>query len=237
VVLIEPPSILSLGLTPFVSFSKELNVDPKIDTTGGSTGGNEGEGDDVNTRFISTGNTAIDTFIGAAAGTVAANLAGGLFNGYREKCRFKRQAVDTKTAGGEDVDTRLFCLNDLLPRPVDCNRCNCYENSCRDCYQCRQPDCYRCDCYNRDCRNYCNKCSRSNSGSSRPEPWSSSNSGGSSYRPSSSGGSSYRPSSSGSSYRPSSSGGSSYRPSTGWRNGGEGDSPSSSSGSDGVTFA
>ena len=76
-------------------------MDPKIDTTGGSTGGNEGEGDDVNTRFISTGNTAIDTFIGAAAGTVAANLAGGLFNGYREKCRFKRQAVDTKTAGGE----------------------------------------------------------------------------------------------------------------------------------------
>merc|ERR1712079_812297 len=167
--------------------SAQLNVDPKIDTTGGSTGGNEGEGDDVNTRFISTGNTAIDTFIGAAAGTVAANLAGGLFNGYREKCRFKRQALDTKTAGGEDVDTRLFCLNDLLPRPVDCNRCN---------------------CYNRDCRNYCNKCSRSNSGSSRPEPWSSSNSGGSSYRPS-----------------------------TGWRNGGEGDSPSSSSGSDGVTFA
>ena len=76
-------------------------MDPKIDTTGGSTGGNEGEGDDVNTRFISTGNTAIDSFIGAAAGTVAANLAGGLFNGYREKCRFKRQAVDTKTAGGE----------------------------------------------------------------------------------------------------------------------------------------
>jgi len=111
--------------------SAQLNVDPKIDTTGG----NEGEGDDVNTRFISTGNTAIDSFIGAAAGTVAANLAGGLFNGYREKCRFKRQAVDTKTAGGEDVDTRLFCLNDLLPRPVDCNRCNCYENSCRDCYQ------------------------------------------------------------------------------------------------------
>ena len=72
-------------------------MDPKIDTTGG----NEGEGDDVNTRFISTGNTAIDSFIGAAAGTVAANLAGGLFNGYREKCRFKRQAVDTKTAGGE----------------------------------------------------------------------------------------------------------------------------------------
>ena len=76
-------------------------MDPKIDTTGGSTGANEGEGDDVNTRFISTGNTAIDSFIGAAAGTVAANLAGGLFNGYREKCRFKRQAVDTKTAGGE----------------------------------------------------------------------------------------------------------------------------------------
>merc|ERR1711974_363649 len=100
-----------------------------IDTTGGGGGGNDGEGDDVNTRFISTGNTAIDSFIGAAAGTVAANLAGGLFNGYREKCRLKRQAVDTKTAGGEDVDTRLFCLNDLLPRPVDCNRCNCYENS------------------------------------------------------------------------------------------------------------
>ena len=76
-------------------------MDPKIDTTGGNAGGNEGEGDDVNTRFISTGNTAIDSFIGAAAGTVAANLAGGLFNGYREKCRFKRQAVDTKTAGGE----------------------------------------------------------------------------------------------------------------------------------------
>ena len=76
-------------------------MDPKIDTTGGSGGGNDGEGDDVNTRFISTGNTAIDSFIGAAAGTVAANLAGGLFNGYREKCRFKRQAVDTKTAGGE----------------------------------------------------------------------------------------------------------------------------------------
>merc|ERR1712117_656540 len=169
--------------------SAQLNVDPKIDTTGGNAGGNDGEGDDVNTRFISTGNTAIDSFIGAAAGTVAANLAGGLFNGYREKGRFKRQAVGAKTAGGEDVDTRLFCLNDLLPRPVDCNRCNCYENSCRDCYQCR----------------------RSNSGSSRPEPWSSSNSGGSSYRPSSSGGSSYRPSSSG---------GSSYRPSTGWRNGG-----------------
>ena len=35
----------------------------------------------------------------------------------------------------QDVDPRLFCLNDLLPRPVDCNRCNCYENSCRDCYQ------------------------------------------------------------------------------------------------------
>jgi len=221
--------------------SAQLNVDPKIDTTGGGGGG---EGDDVNTRFISSGNTAIDSFIGAAAGTVAANLAGGLFNGYREKCRFKRQAVDTKTAGGEDVDTRLFCLNELLPRPVDCNRCNCYENSCRDCYQCRQPDCYRCDCRDRDCRNYCSNC---RSGSSRPEPWSSSNSGGSSYRPSSSGGSSYRPSSGGSSYRPSSSGGSSYRPSssggssyrpsTGWRNSGEGDSPSSSSGSDGVTFA
>merc|ERR1712012_139900 len=183
--------------------SAQLNVDSgskRIDVTGGSSGGDGG--DDVNTRFFTSGNTAIDSFIGAAAGTVAANVAGGLFNGYREKCRFKRQAAEE---GQTDVNTRLICLNDLLPKPVDCNRCYCSERECRDCFQCRQPDCYQCSCRQRDCSNYCNKCSYNGGGGGGGRPWSS---GGSSN--------------SGSSYRPP------YN--TGWRNGGGDNTKSSSSG-------
>jgi len=201
--------------------SAQINVESgagdRIDVVQGD--GGEG-GEDVNTRFFTSGNTALDSFLGSAAGTVAANVAGGLFNGYREKCRFRRQAADTKS-GQTDVDTRLLCLNDLLPKPPrDCNRCNnCYDRDCRDCYQCRQPNCNSCNCSYRDCSNYCNNCNY-NSGGSRP--WSSS----SNYRPSSGGSSNYRPS-----YRPT------QRPpyNTGWRNGG-GDSTSNSGGDGGVSF-
>lgn len=200
--------------------SAQINVDSgseRIDiTTGGGSGGN-GDGDGVNTRFFTSGNTAIDSFIGAAAGTVVANVAGGLFNGYRDKCRFKRQAVDTKSQ--TDVDTRLICLDDLLPNKVDCNRCSCSDRECRDCYQCRQPDCYRCDCRQRDCYNYCSECRYNNGGGGRP--WSSSGS---------SSGGSYRPQTQRPSYRPTT-----YRPpyNTGWRNG---DDTKSTSSGGGVSF-
>jgi len=70
------------------------SVGDRVDVV--QSGEGDGEGEDVNTRFFTSGNTAIDSFLGAAAGTVAANVAGGLFDGYREKCRFKRQA-DTKS--------------------------------------------------------------------------------------------------------------------------------------------
>jgi len=203
--------------------SAQINVDSnsggdRIDVVQGGEGG----GEDVNTRFFTSGNTALDSFLGSAAGTVAANVAGGLFNGYREKCRFRRQA-DTKS-GQSDVDTRLFCLNDLLPKPPrDCNRCNnCYDRECQDCYQCRQPNCNSCNCSYRDCSNYCNRCNYNNGGGGS-RPWSSSSSNNNNYRPS-------RPS-----YRPT------QRPpyNTGWRNGGGGDSVSSSNsggGDGGVSF-
>merc|ERR1719336_524410 len=76
------------------------------------------------------------TRVAVVAGNLATRGLNTAFNAFREKCRFKRRRRSAQ--GGEEVETRIFCPQDILP--VDCNRCDCYrDRGCERCNHCRYP--------------------------------------------------------------------------------------------------
>jgi len=116
--------------------------------------------DDVNTRFF---NLDLNSFAGqvaaASLGTVIGNTGTNLASNYLSGCNNrgkrsvlmhkleKRQAVEASEKSGNpdadpEVQTRLFCPQDLLSGGNNnggsyCDRCNCRDYSCnRDCRKC-----------------------------------------------------------------------------------------------------
>merc|ERR1719370_336458 len=120
------------GLLTFYVVSAQINV--QEDDAGGAGDAVEG-GEEVNTKiFGDIGNQFLLTTGAVITGNLATGALGLGFDAYRDKCRFrrrKRQAED----GKEEVDTRLICLNALLP--ANCDVCRCYESACRRCARCR----------------------------------------------------------------------------------------------------
>merc|ERR1712004_105040 len=106
---------------------------------------------DVGTRFfnVNLGNFDLGGVGESVVGTVIGNAASGFLNdcfGKRKRSIIMDRIVNKRSAqevsngqvSGDDVNNRLFCLNNNNNRP-NCLLCNCNRD------------------YN--CRNYCNKCS------------------------------------------------------------------------------
>merc|ERR1712038_2013185 len=133
---------------------------------------------DVDQRFFNL-NFDGGQILGTAAGTLLGNIGSDIvkdcFGIGKRSIIMNRLVKRQDRVTAEDVDSRLFCLNNNRP---NCNFCNCYSdnacfNQCRKCYSSNSNnnggnnynpvDCNYCSCS--QCFNACRKCVHNSGGS------------------------------------------------------------------------